>query len=366
MRRPFGIMAGLLLTSAATGGGIEDHLPRIGTIPEKPSPGNPFELVIKGQWPDGCPVEVDSVARNGRDISIRIRREAGLICPAVVRPYELVVNPFPQGSSPTAGIYRVRFEVFGMDGEAGRLLAFELVPVSDAANPGPRPESGYWAAEKGGDFETSGNGIGFDFELQNRVLFIAANVYRESGQSGWYIASGPVIGGAMKGDLLEPKGGQALFESYRAPSDIGPYARLQAEFTSASTAVFWFSQPEGPGLLDRLKLMPISVNRFSFGYADLRGMLAGDWMIAVDGQPARLVKFNSHRYGAAHLIGAMDASFRHELRCPIVQDKPETLPVRCEYFDNGVLVATLDDVGLQSLRGRSANGSALVLFSRVD
>jgi hypothetical protein len=66
------------------------------------------------------------------------------------------------------------------------------------------------------------------------------------------------------------------------------------------------------------------------------------------------------------MIGAMDAAFRHELRCPIVQDKPETLPVRCEYFDNGALIATLDDVGLQTLRGRAAACSARVLFSRTD
>ncbi|MCU0757196.1 MAG: hypothetical protein MUE46_19125 [Xanthomonadales bacterium] len=367
MRRLFGIMAGLLLTSAAAAGGVEDHLPRISTIPEKPSPGNPFELVVKGQWPDGCPVEVDSVTREDRDITIRVRREAGLICPAVVRPYELVVDPFPQGVSPTAGVYRVRFEVLGIDGaDNARLVAFELVPVANAANPGPRPESGYWAAEKGGAFETSGSGIGFDFELQNRILFIAANLYRDDGQSGWFIASGVVHGGVMQGELLEPKGGQPLFESYRAPREISPHARFQAEFTSASTAVFWFSQPEGAGLLDPLKLMPISVNRFSFGYSDLRNVLAGDWMIAVEGQPAKRVSFNAHRYGAANLIGAMDAGFRHELRCPIVQDKPETLPVRCEYYDNGALIATLDQVGLQSLRGRSTNGSALVLFSRVD
>lgn len=366
MRALFGIAAALLCSGNAAAAGIEDALPRISTVPALPSPGNPFELVVKGQWPDGCPLEVDSVARSDRDITIRVRREAGLVCPAVVRPYELVVNPFPQGSTPTAGIYRVRFEVLGMDGDQGRLLAFELVPVTNAANPGPRPESGYWAAEKEGDFNTSGDGIGFDFELQNRVLFIAANVYRDDGQSGWYIASGPVQGGAMKGELLEAKGGQPLFESFRAPREISPFGRLQAEFTSASTAVFWFTQPAGPGLLDPLKLMPISVNRFNFAYADRGSFLAGEWMIAVDGQPARLVKFNSHRYGAANLIGAMDAGFRHELRCPVLQDKPETLPVRCEYFDNGVLIATLDDVGLQSLRGRALSGNAVVLFSRLD
>ncbi|MCU0753872.1 MAG: hypothetical protein MUE46_01950 [Xanthomonadales bacterium] len=366
MRGLLGITAGLLLTSIAGAAGIEDQLPRISTIPEHPAPGNPFELVVKGQWPDGCPVEVDSVLREERTITIRVRRDAGLICPAVVRPYELVVDPFPQGSNATAGVYRVRFEVLGLDGDNARLVAFELVPVASAAESGPRPESGYWAAEKGGDFDTSGSGIGFDFELQNRILFIAANLYREDGKSGWYIASGLVHGGAMKGELLEPQGGQPLFESYRAPREISPFARLQAEFTSASTAVFWFTQPEGPGMLDPLKLMPISVNRFSFAYSDLRSMLAGEWMIAVDGQPARLVKFDAHRYGAANLIGAMDASFRHELRCPIVQDKPETLPVRCEYYDNGVLIANLDQIGLQSLRGRASNGNAVVLFSRMD
>lgn len=366
MRGLFGITAGILLAGTAGAAGVEDHLPRISTVPERPSPGNPFELVVKGQWPDGCPLEVDSVSRNERDITIRVRRDSGLVCPAVIRPYELVVNPFPQGSTPAAGVYRVRFEVLGMDGNAGRLLAFELVPVADANRPGPRPESGYWAAEEGGDFDTSGDGIGFDFELQNRVLFIAANVYRDDGKSGWYIASGEVFGGAMKGELLEAKGGQPLFESHRAPSEISPFGRLQAEFTSASTATFWFTQPTGPGLLDPLKLMPISANRFNFAYADLREVLAGEWMIAVDGQPARLVKFNAHRYGASNLIGAMDASFRHELRCPIVQDKPETLPVRCEYFDNGVLVANLDDIGLQTLRGRATASSARVLFSRMD
>lgn len=366
MRALFGITAALLMSGGVVAAGVEDNLPRIATIPAQPSPGNPFELIIKGQWPDGCPVEIDSVARNDRDITIRVRRDADLICPAVVRPFELVVNPFAQGSTATAGVYRVHVEVTGMDGDAARLVAFELVPVADAANPGPRPETGYWAAEEGGDFDTSGDGIGFDFELQNRVLFIAANVYRDDGKSGWYIASGPVVGGTMKADLLEARGGQPLFESHRAPSEISPFGRLQAEFTSASTAVFWFTQPGGAGLLDPLKRMPVSVNRFNFAYSNLREVLAGEWMIAVDGQPARLVRFNSHRYGAANLIGAMDAGFRHELRCPIVQDKPETLPVRCEYYDNGVLIATLDDVGLQSLRGRSSASGAAVLFSRMD
>jgi hypothetical protein len=366
MRALWTIAAALLWSAIAGAAGVEDNLPRISTVPAQPGPGNPFAVLVRGQWPDGCPVQVDNVVRNGLDITIRVRRNTGQACPAVVLPFEVVADPFLNGGSAAAGVYRVRFEVIGMDGSSGRLLAFELVPVGDAANPGARPESGYWAAEKGGDFDTSGDGIGFDFELQNRFLFVAANVYREDGKSGWYIASGPLSAGAMKGELLEARGGQPLFASHRAPSEIGPVGRLQAEFTSASTAVFWFSQPSGAGLLDPLKLMPISVNRFNYAYGARDGILAGEWMIAVEGRPARLVKFNRHRYGATNLIGAMDAGFRHELRCAIVQDKPETLPQRCEYFDDGVLIATLEDVGLQSLRGRAVVGNAAVVFSRVD
>lgn len=342
---------------------IENNLPRIGSSPSAPSAGQPFGLEIKGTWPDGCGADVRSVTVQNFDITIVMQRPEGQICTDALVPYSLPINPFANGTSPQAGVYRVRYELAFRD-QPNRLLAFTLVPVTAVGQRTPEPEAGYWVAEEGGEFATSGSGVGFSIERQNGSVVALSNLYDASGKPLWYFTSGPVAGSVGRGELMEVSGGQSLFNAYRAPQNMATVGELLMEFTAPTTAVLWFTQPAGPGVIDELKVQPISVHRFNFAYSSVFDVYNGSFVYlsgVAGGGENRYLEFEPVRFGAFNRIGFWNRATDERLECVIDTARPGTLPRTCVFTRGGQTVATFDQIGYETLRGTDLSGKPVIL-----
>lgn len=354
----------LAVSLSAHAAPVENHLPRITASPAAPSAGQAFGLEIKGTWPDGCGAGLKSVTSRGFDIVIVMQRPVGQICTDALVGYSLPINPFAQGTSAQAGVYRVRYELTVPDQSSNRLLAFTLVPVTAVGQRALQPEAGYWVAEAGGEFSTSGSGVGFSIERQNTSVVALSNLYDEGGKPLWYFTSGPLNGNVARGDLLTVSGGQPLFSGYRPPDSMDPVGELLMEFTAPTTAVLWFSQPAGAGVIDELKLQPISVHRFNFAYSSVSEVFRGNFVYFSElagGSGNRYLDFEPVRLGAFNRIGFWNRATEERLECEIAQEKPGTLPKSCQFTRDGQLVATFDQVGYTAMHGRDVAGHPVTL-----
>lgn len=343
---------------------IENHLPRISAVPAVPSVGQPFSLLVKGQWPDGCGAAVRNIAVKGFDITVVMARPPIEICTQQIVDYELPLNPFADGTSPSAGTYRVRYEL-AIPGESkNRLLAFTLVPVVPTGGRVVEPEPGYWVAEQGGEFSTSGSGVGFSIERQGSTVVVMSNLYEQSGKPAWYFTAAPAAGATARGELTAVTGGQALFDTYRPPAAMDNQGELLMEFSAPTTGTLWFTQASGGGVIDELKIQPISVARFNFGFSAVNQVFGGRFVYFTE-QPSsdanRHLDFVPIRFGAFVLIGFWNEATDERLECRINVDKPNTLPEVCTFNRAGQLVATFDQIGFDSLRGVDVQGRRVIM-----
>ncbi|MBK7660113.1 MAG: hypothetical protein IPJ28_13655 [Betaproteobacteria bacterium] len=144
------------------------------------------------------------------------------------------------------------------------LLAFLFLFPAHAA----LPESGwYWTANE--------SGRGFNLEIQDNTLFMAAFAYRADGSPVWYVTGGSMSSDrSYSGDLYETAGGQCIGCNYR-PANLLPVGRASVTFTSERSA--------SVTLLGNT----ISVVRqdWSNSGAASRDALFGEWS-TVDGDPS--------------------------------------------------------------------------------
>jgi len=135
------------------------------------------------------------------------------------------------------------------------------------------PESGwYWNAAE--------SGRGFNIEIQDNALFMAAFAYRADGSPVWYVTGGPMSSDrTYAGDLYETSGGQCFGCGYR-PANLLPVGRASITFTSERSASI--------SLLGNA----ISVVRqdWSSSGALSRDALFGEWS-TVEGDPSFPVYF---------------------------------------------------------------------------
>lgn len=92
------------------------------------------------------------------------------------------------------------------------------------------PESGwYW--------NSSENGRGFNLEIQDNALFLAAFVYRPDGSAAWYTGGGTMSSDrTWTAELYETVGGQCIGCGYRAPSLLY-MGNVSITFTNERSAV---------------------------------------------------------------------------------------------------------------------------------
>jgi hypothetical protein len=146
-------------------------------------------------------------------------------------------------------------------------LAFAAVFATLAAH-AALPDGGwYW--------NTGESGRGFNIEIQDNVLFMAAFAYRADGSPVWYVTGGPMSSDrTYSGDLYETASGQCFGCSYR-PANLLPVGRASVTFTSERSASI--------SLLGNT----VSVVRQDWSNSGVRhrDALYGEWSI-VEGDPS--------------------------------------------------------------------------------
>lgn len=354
------VLASMLLAVSFTAS-AQSLSTRISAVPAAPSAGQPFDLVITGQWPDGCGAGIRSQTVSGFDITIVMERPRDQICTQAIVDYSLPINPFQNGTFAQAGTYRIRYELHG-ETEQNRLLAFNLVPVSATDAVDFRPEAGNWVAEPGGRYATSGSGVSVALERQGSMMLAMTNFYDAAGKAEWLFGAGAYANGVATLDLTRVSGGQSLFGEYRAPEHYEPNGQLLIEFTSPAQATVWFAQPEGSGLLDHVKLMPISMIPFRALMEDLSEVFAGDFVLSTAGaSDAQVYKLSMIRFGARDMIGFEDRARGEELRCRTDPERERSLPQSCELVRAGTVLAVFTTVGHDTLIGADADGKQVRL-----
>lgn len=135
------------------------------------------------------------------------------------------------------------------------------------------PESGwYW--------HPSESGRGFNLEIQDNALFLAAFVYRPDGSGVWYTGGGPMSSDrTWTADLYETVGGQCIGCSYRAPTLLHS-GSVSITFTNERAAT--------------ITLLGNTVNVVRMDWSNSgvasRDALFGEWS-TVEGEPAFPVYF---------------------------------------------------------------------------
>lgn len=331
---------------------------RIETIPANPQPGEAFQIRVSGEWPNTCPLQVMPVVVNGIDIDVSVK-PSDQICGESVTPYSVTVDPAAVAGSgfPAALDYRIRYSVKDA-ANSPTLLAFRLVDVGASDQRAAEPEAGFWTADTAGEFVSPGSGIGFMVERQGSALALTTNTYLLNGQPTWYLSAGPITGSAFRGDLLRSIGGQPLWGTYRGPQSVAPVGTLDIEFISNSQAVLWFTQASGPGLLDAVEVMPISVRRMNFALAGDGRALAGTWTYTPTSTASRLstvliqLVYRADRSSATLAVLA-DPQKGYEMHCQIDTARSDGPPRTCSLLSGGLEVARFGSNTLHKLVGQS-------------
>ncbi len=360
MYRAFAIAIVLLLgVSSGASASAPWHL--LSTEPATPAPGESFLIAVDGTWPNGCPFEVSPVSREGNMLKLRLTEQPG-VCTEALRPYQLRIDPAPTlARGLDAGSYQIELEAEDRSGV--RTIGFGVFDVAPADRV-VRPEAGFWVADPSGRYADSGSGVGFNLERQDDALAMIAYFYDHSGEPRWYFSAGDARRTGYAGDLLEIRGGQAVFQPYQAPRDMRPFGRIDLSFSDRGHAVAWFSQPQDEGILAELRVMPISLVRFGFKAGATAPALSGRWMLmeldGVDGS-GRVIDLQPDVSAAPLQLRLEDQRLAVSLDCGIVTSNLDQPPALCVLATEQGQVS-LEHNGIHELH--SADGQTRLI--RID
>jgi hypothetical protein len=349
---------------------IENNLPTLIAIPATVVEGDRFSLQLSGTSPDGCGFARDSVKIVADVITVVFVRGGGAsgVCTQVLTPFRFPITVFDAGAAAKAGTYKVRIELAPFnrnDQTVNKLLAFGLVPVTAPGKRAIVPENGQWNFEEGGPYPTSGSGISFNMERQNDALVSITSFYNSDGSPEWYINSGQTIAHTLNSSFYTVSGGQTLFGTYRAVKEVQYSGDVQLEFNSPAHGTAWYTQPIDAGLVSGLKLMPISITRFNFGYGAVDRALRGRWAFFNEEGGVESVTLALEPVGSANSSASNYAAGPFRLNCDRNIARPALLPERCTLTKNAAILATFDQVGYDRIRGLDGEKHAVSLF-RLD
>ena len=125
------------------------------------------------------------------------------------------------------------------------------------------------------------SGRGFNIEVQNNLLFMAAFVYDSQGNAIWLVTGGPMSSDhTYVGDVYQTSGGQCLGCAYLGDPTETKYGTASITFTSGTTAVI------------SINGAAVSVQReeFGFDFSNPATPLLGEWA-TTEGGPTIPVYF---------------------------------------------------------------------------
>ena len=359
-------------TAVSTGANaIESNLPKVSAIPAAVVEGDKFSLLLTGTSPDGCGLARDSIKIVNDEITVVFIRAGGAlsICTQVLTPFSFPITLFEGGAVAKAGTYKVRIELAPIAHNSqtvNKLLAFALVPVTPIGKRPILPESGQWSFESGGPYATSGSGVGFNIERQDQVIVNISTLYGSDGSPEWYINSGKLVANTLGSELFSVNGGQSLFAAYKPVKEVEYSGNVHLEFNSPVHGTAWYTQPIDEGLLSGLKLMPISITRFNFGFGAGADALSTRWALVGEGAStieSKTLAFTNTANAGNIAWNYVSGEFR--LNCDLYTARPALLPKSCSLTKNGVNLAQFDQIGYSRMRGLDAAGQAVSLF-RLD
>lgn len=357
--RPIFILLACSAAGAATafdpGAGIE-------VVPPVPDTGSVLRIAVEGRWPDGCTPRMQSAQIAGFDIVLRATLPAAS-CPGEAHSYRIDTRQLPPISLKLRanGFYRVRFEVVRAPDARPELHGFRLLYAGNS-NDAPRPETGYWWPETGGEFDQAGPGLGMQLEAQADTLSLGVTGYDPDGGSHWLFGAGDLTGHVARVDVNRLDGGAGPFEKYRAPESIATVGQVQLEILSPSRVNAWFvrAAPDGTGL----HAEPVSMVRFRFAQQPAQAWL-GAWVVlaeSLDAMPAQRIDFATVE-NLEEGFALRDATGRHELRCTLEKARRNSPPQVC-VLGMGAGEARREvhfsQVGLNEMRGWNTDSQAIV------
>jgi hypothetical protein len=334
---------------------------QIEIFPPVPDAGTRVRYEVRGEWPDACVPELDSIRVEDREIVLHAMLPAAR-CVGEARPFVLSSDSLPGAPQKIVanGIHHVRFEVSRSPGAEPELHGFRLLYAGNNPDPEFVPETGFWWPERGGNFDRGGPGIGMQLEVQASILSMSVFGYAEQGAATWYFGAGALTGHTAHIPLSVLQGGAGPFEAYAAPKSIDPAGSVLLELLSPSRVVMWFvrAAPNGRGLLRE----PMSMVRFRFS-ASAESWL-GRWVLIAeegDAAPTRRIDFvRVERHGDDFAL--VDASGSHRLSCDVDPGRPNSPPAACRLVTSGSTELDVDfsDIALNELRGWNGSGERIV------
>ena len=352
----------LLFALAAGAAHALEPAPRIEVTPPSPDAGTAIRIAIEGIWPDACTPTLQNARIAGNEIVLQATLAAAN-CAGEARAFRIDTRKLPpqQLKLRANGFYRVRFEVQRGEGEP-ELQAFRLLYAGNDADAAPRPETGFWWPESGGDFDQAGPGLGMQLETQASTLSLGVYGYDADGGSHWLFGAGDFAGHAAQVDLSRLEDGAGPFEKYRAPESMTPVGQVHLEILSPSRVNAWFVRPvpEGRGLEAR----PISMVRFRFAQQPAEAWL-GPWVVlaeTVEAMPARRIEFTTVENTDDGFV-LRDAAREHDLRCTLQKARRNSPPQSCVLgIGSGEARREVDfsQVALNEMRGWNGDSQRIV------
>ena len=148
-----------------------------------------------------------------------------------------------------------------------KLLALVALLVLPSLATAFQPRTGLW-------YKETESGDGFNIEIQNGVLVLTVYSYEGSGDSEWYLASGPMTNGnhTFTATLDKYRNGRCISCSYTGrPTLVGNDGVVTINFTSETAATI--TLPGG---------RTTAIAPYDFGYGPPPSGLLGEWVFFYD------------------------------------------------------------------------------------
>lgn len=234
--------------------------------------GGPQHIVVEGSWAPRCLPSPVNAWNQGQDVYLELRTPTRSCGGDAKSAFELRSSPIDLQAERADSERPWRLHL--LDADSGQLLAFALAAGQAAGD--DLPEPGLWWPEAGGEFDSSGPGLGVQVEVQGSTLALNVSGYADDGSPTWWFGAGPLSRPAQSIELSALRGGAGPFGDYSAPKQAASAGTLHIEWRGTARAVFWFTRPSKDG--KGLELRPVSMTRFAFASRPGESW-GGDWVL---------------------------------------------------------------------------------------
>ena len=317
-------------------------------------------LALYGTAPARCLPTLHRAVLDGVDLSIELDAARTGCDARRMSPFGLRVDTAAAAGVPLlpGQVYRVR--VYLDEGGIASLIAFRLLDTSANAS-APVPENGFWWSETSPDMGAAAAGTGVSIEVQDGRLALGLFGFGDDGHPTWSFGSARMSGRSARIDLVALEHGDPPFAPIGAKPSAEPAPRLEIEFLSPTRARAWLVRSID-GHDSEVRAFTFGRSRFAAGPA--ADAWTGTWVLVPDdaGEPRRF-EFADAGAQDGDTIHLTDATRGASLDCRLA---PGTAHADfCTLSQGNAPLADFDQVGLDRLDGRAADGNGRVRLLRV-